>query len=219
MILPDAVRSMPFLGKATHCAGVQTRHGIDTLALGTNSYGEVAFSMGIPAAPEGYRTVNAFVFAKDARSLIEFTRRVFGAQELEEALTVENDGLILHSEVVIGDSIVMIVDTRPGWPESPSFLRVYVNDVEQTLALAEQEGARAVTRPTELFGDMLSRFIDPWGNMWWVYQHLGEVSWGDSEVDATAWSGAASDPGLEYIHSTLMEAMSQLGQEQRERSR
>jgi len=171
--------------------------------------------MGIPAAPEGYSTVNAFVFAKDARGLAEFTRRVFGALEVEAALTLEADGCVLHSEVVIGDSVVMIVDTRPGWPASPSFLRVYVDDAEQTLALAESEGARIVTRPTELFGDMLSRFIDPWGNMWWVYQHLGEVSWDESEVDATAWSGTESDPGLEYIHSTLIEAMSLLGEEQR----
>jgi len=175
--------------------------------------------MGIPAAPEGYSTINAFVFAKDARGLIEFTRRVFGAQESEEALTLEADGLILHSEVVIGDSIVMIVDTRPDWPDSPSFLRVYVDDAEQALARAEQEGARVVTRPTEMFGDLLSRFVDPWGNMWWVYQHLGEVTWDDSDVDATAWSGAESDPSLEYIHSTLTEAMSRLGQEQRERTR
>lgn len=175
--------------------------------------------MEIPAAPEGYSTINAFVFAQDARGLIEFTRRVFGAQESEAALALEADGLILHSEITIGDSIVMIVDTRPDWPDSPSFLRVYVDDAEQTLARAEQEGARVVTRPTELFGDMLSRFVDPWGNMWWVYQHLGEVSWGDSSVDHTAWSGSESYPGLEYIHSTLIEAMSKLGQEQRERTR
>jgi len=172
----------------------------------------------IPRAPEGFGTVNTFVIAKDARGFIEFASRVFGAKETEEARAVEADDLLVHSEIVIGDSIVMVADTRPGWPESPSFLRVYVSDVERTLTSAEREGARIVTRPTEFFGDLLSRFIDPWGNLWWVYQNVGDATSEDAEVDWTDWSGADPDPALDYIYSTLLDAMAQLGEEQRRRS-
>jgi PhnB protein len=160
--------------------------------------------------PAGYRTINSFIITKEATKLIEFLEKVFGAAEVKEAHTLDTDGLLLHSEVRIGDSVVMVADTKEGWPFTPSLLQIYVEDVAKTLEHAENLGARIVTQPTNMYGDIFSRMVDPWGNGWWVYQHLGEFTWDENpnaDNDAT-WNTESSE--LTYIRDTLLEMMSHL---------
>lgn len=178
----------------------------------------------VPAHPAGSNTVNAFIMTNDAAALIGFVADVFGAVDVPEARTLDTDGLILHSELLIGDSMITIADRKPGWPFTPAFNRVYVDDVEATLARAEHLGARVITKPTDFFGDMFSRIQDPQGNLWWVYRHNpGGADWdqtGDATGEAPTWSetdAAAGDdwesftsPELEYIHTTLIETMAAL---------
>jgi PhnB protein len=173
----------------------------------------------IPAAPEGSNTVNPFIMADSAAALIEFIVEVFGATDVTEARTLDTDGLILHSELRLGDSTLTVADRKPDWPFTPAFTRVYVDDVEATLARAEQHGGTVVTKPTDFFGDTLSRFADPSGNLWWVYRHVPAPAWnGEAEADAADWSESGGDddwssftsPELEYIHNTLMDAMGSL---------
>jgi PhnB protein len=124
---------------------------------------------------------------------------------------MDTDGLLLHAEFKIGDSTVMVADTKEGWPFTPSLLQIYVEDVEKTLQRADGLGAKIVTKPTDFYGDIFSRFVDPWDNLWWVYQHKGEINWEentDTEEDAT-WATESSE--LTYIHETLLETMKSLG--------
>ncbi len=169
----------------------------------------------VPARPAGSNTVNPFIMTDDASALIAFATEVFGAVNVPEARTVDSDGLILHSELLVGDSMITISDRKPDWPFTPAFTRVYVDDVPATLARAEQLGARIVTRPTEFFGDVFSRFQDPQGNLWWVYRHnppTDTQDWGqlDAAGDADNSWGSFTNPELEYIHSTLVDAMAAL---------
>jgi PhnB protein len=172
----------------------------------------------IPAASAGYATVNPFVITHDADGLIDVVKQVFRATERPEARTLDDDGLLLHAELAIGNATVMFAERKPGWPFTPSLLQVYVDDVDATLKVARQLGATMVTEPTDFFGDTFSRFRDPWGNLWWVYRHRGQ-SWAGDEESAD-WTGVAaatgaeewdqSSPGLTYIHDTLLAAMGQL---------
>jgi uncharacterized glyoxalase superfamily protein PhnB len=168
-----------------------------------------------PAVPAGSNTVNPFIVADAAGDLIEFLVAVFDAEDVPEARTLDTDGLILHAELRIGDSTVTVADRKPAWPFTPSLIRVYVDDVEAVLARAEKLGGRIVTRPTDFFGDTLARFQDPASNLWWVYRHdpgaaqdwSGDAEgWSETEESAD-WSAFAT-PELEYIHSSLDEAMS-----------
>lgn len=164
--------------------------------------------------PKGYNTVNPFLFAKDALRLIEFLTEVFEAEEDMAGHTIDTDGLLLHSEILIGSSRVMIAERKPRWPSALSFLQVYVDNVETVLARAERLGASIVTRPTEFFGDLFSRFLDPWGNLWWVYQHNPGPSEAVEPQDDFTDSGDQSwEPTKEmvYIHETLLEVMEELG--------
>jgi PhnB protein len=176
----------------------------------------------IPAAPEGYATVNPFIITRDANGLIDFLKQVFRASERPEARTLDHDGLLLHAELAVGNATIMFGERKPGWPVTPSLLQVYVDDVETTLSVARQHGATVVTEPTDFFGATFSRFRDPWGNLWWVYRHGGQTSAGD-EASAD-WTGdaaatgaeewARTSPELTYIHDTLMTAMQQLRDEE-----
>ena len=166
---------------------------------------------GLAPVPEGYNTINPFVITREALKTIEFLKAVFDAKEDMAAHTVDTDGLLLHSELIIGNSRVLIAETKPDWPFTPSLLQVYVDDVEATLKRAEELGAKIVTKPTDFYGDVFSRFVDPWDNLWWVYRHNPQsgVSW---EEDTNSTSGSwEPTKEMQYIHDTLLEAMKNLG--------
>ena len=167
----------------------------------------------LPAAPAGYATVNPFIITDDANGLIEFLEQVFGATERSEARTTDGDGLLLHAELVFGGTTVMVANRKPDWPFTPSLLQVYVDDLDTALETARRLHATVVTEPTEFYGDLFSRFRDPWNNLWWVYQHRpstgGEAAdWTTDEAAGDAWDQASSE--LRYIHDTLLTAMPSL---------
>lgn len=171
--------------------------------------------MSIPAAPEGYATVNPFIITRGAEELTAFVVEVFGGTERLESRTVDDDGLLLQGEVVVGTTTIMLAERKPGWPFTPSLLQVYVDDLEATLERAVARGSRIITRPTDFFGTQFSRFQDPCANIWWAWQH-GEMVW-DEDAHADSWNGdapaenwAAISPELAYIHDTLLEAMPNL---------
>jgi uncharacterized glyoxalase superfamily protein PhnB len=173
-----------------------------------------------PPVPAGSNTVNPFIIADGAADLIDFLTEVFDAEDVPEARTLDTDGLILHAELRVGDSLLTVADRKPDWPFTPALTRIYVDDVDAVLARAEQRGGRILTRPTDFFGDTLARFQDPAANMWWVYRHDPNATQDWSDDAAGEWQAdsaeAAEDwssfttPELEYIHSSLHEAMSGL---------
>jgi PhnB protein len=90
---------------------------------------------------------------------------------------VGEEGAIGHAEVRIGDSVVMTFDSREGWPETPAFLRIYVDDCDATCQQALKSGATLVTPPTNMpWGDRVARVRDPLGDLWWVMTRMEEVS-------------------------------------------
>ncbi|MFW3168465.1 VOC family protein [Geodermatophilus sp. CPCC 206100] len=156
--------------------------------------------------------MNPFFITSDADGLIAFLRDVFGGEEHLDARTVDVDGLLLHAELEIGGTTLMFGERKPGWPALPQLTQVYVSDVESVLGQAMARGARIVTKPTDFFGTVFSRMVDPWGNMWWVYEHgeAPELDWDAADDTAPAeWT----DPNLAYIHRTLLEAMPSFGTE------
>jgi PhnB protein len=91
------------------------------------------------------------------------------AFEAEELGRMTNpDGSIGHAEFRIGDAIVMAFDAGPSWPETPAFLRLYVEEGDDVFRRALDAGATGVTAMTDLFfGDRVGRVRDPLGNIWW----------------------------------------------------
>jgi uncharacterized glyoxalase superfamily protein PhnB len=171
--------------------------------------------MSIPAAPEGYATVNPFIITLNAEEEMRFVVEVFDGVERPEARTVDEDGLLFQGEVAVGTTTIMFAERKPDWPFTPSLLQVYVHDIEATLERALSRGAELITRPTDFFGTRFARIKDPGSNMWWIWQH-GEMDW-DEEANADAWDGdapaeswGAMSPDLAYIRNTIVEALPKL---------
>ena len=125
--------------------------------------------------PGGKSTVTPYVAAKGAGRFLDFVEEVFATGK---AMRVPNeDGTIGHAEVRIGDSVVMAFDAAPDWPETPSFLSVYVEDADEVVARALAAGATLVTAvvTSGIVGDRGGRIKDPVGNIWWVQTHLEDV--------------------------------------------
>jgi PhnB protein len=156
--------------------------------------------------PDGYGTVTPWVISPDTARLIDFTRDAFGAEEL--ARIAGADGGIGHAEVRIGDSVVMMMfDSRPGWPATPAFLRLYVPDADVAYARALAAGATSVTEVTGLFfGDRVGRVRDPLGNIWWIQAHVEDVD--PAELARRPTEPAAAD-ALRYVETSFDTVMRQ----------
>src|SRR5918998_4577236 len=151
----------------------------------------------VPPIPEGYHTVTPWIISRDSARLIEFLDAAFGAEEI--ARVVGEDGSIGHAEVRIGDSVVMMFDAKPHWPDTPAFLRLYVADGDAVFQQALRAGATAVTEMTPRFwGDRVGRVRDPFGNLWWIQTRVEDVSLEEMERRATEkeWVEA-----MEYVQS------------------
>lgn len=128
-----------------------------------------------PGVPEGYSTVTPWIISRDSAALIDFLEEAFDANEL--ARLHNEDGSVGHAEVRIGDSVVMMFDANPEWPDTPAFLRLYVEDGDAVYQRAHEAGATPVTEMTHLFwGDQVGRVRDPFGNVWWIQARVEEVS-------------------------------------------
>jgi PhnB protein len=121
-------------------------------------------------APDGYSTVTPWIIARDSRGLIQFLVEAFDAEQI--GVVELPNGTVGHAEVRIGDSVMMMFDSLPEWPDTPAFLRLYVEDAEASHARALSAGATSVSRVTEVsWGDRIGRLRDPHGNVWWIQQH------------------------------------------------
>ena len=120
-------------------------------------------------------TVTPYVAAKGAARFLDFVEEVFTTNK---AFRVPNeDGTIGHSEIRIGESVIMAFDSRAEWPQTPSFLSVYVDDADKVVARALKAGATVVTEvmTSRIVGDRGGRIKDPVGNIWWVQTHVEDV--------------------------------------------
>jgi PhnB protein len=126
-------------------------------------------------SPSGYTTVAPWIVTRDTGRLLDFITAVFGGTEL--ARVALEDGSIGHAEIRVGDTVLLAFDRRPGWPDAPALLRVFVEDADATMSRAVAAGARVVTRPrTHAFGQRTGRVRDPLGNIWWISAVVEEVA-------------------------------------------
>ncbi|GAA4894926.1 putative glyoxalase superfamily protein PhnB [Stackebrandtia albiflava] len=160
----------------------------------------------IPAATR-HNTVNGFIIAKDAAGLIEFLTEVFDGREDLEAHTPDwyaDDGTLIHAEVRIGNSLLMVADRKPDWPFTPAMTQVYVSDAAQTLRRAVGRGATVVTEVSPFYGGLdIARFLDPWGNLWWLFAPAADDAGEESSPESSD-----SEPGP--VYTTLLDAMRRL---------
>ena len=132
--------------------------------------------------PEGCHTLTPHLAIRDAAKAIEFYRQAFGAQ----VIGVYNmpDGRVMHAEIKIGDSIVMLADEFPNAPvQAPpsvggttTVMHLYVEDVDSWFRRAAGAGATVVMPVMDCFwGDRYGQLKDPFGHLWAIATHKEDV--------------------------------------------
>lgn len=136
----------------------------------------------VKAVPEGFHTVTPYLIMPDAKKAIDFYRRALGAKVTLSMASTE--GKIMHAELLIGDSHVMLADEFPSLglesPQalggSPVMMHLYVHDVDAWFNRALKAGM-TVERPLvdQFYGDRTGGLIDPFGYRWYLAQHKEDV--------------------------------------------
>jgi PhnB protein len=155
--------------------------------------------------PERYARVNAWVISRDTDAEVRFLTEVFGAVETPDSRMLDAEGDIGHVEVEMGDTVIMLFDSKPESSPTPAHLRIYVDDVGATVDRALSAGARVVTEPTMLpFGESVARVRDPQGHLWWLHERVEDVS--PDEMMRRFAEPAAQD-AMAYVQRTLREEL------------
>ena len=135
------------------------------------------------AIPEGYHTVTPYMTVRDAARAIEFYKQAFGA--VEKGAMKGPDGKIVHAELRIGDSIIMLADEFPQFgslsPQSTGGsgmgLHIYIDDVDAAFDRAVKAGATVEMPVADMFwGDRYGQLKDPFGHRWSLATHTRDMS-------------------------------------------
>lgn len=139
--------------------------------------------MAVKPIPEGYHTLTPYLTVRDAARAIEFYKQAFGAED--RGAMKDPSGKIMHAELKIGDSIVMLADEFPEFgsvsPQSGGStsmgLHIYVTDVDSAFARAVKAGAQ-VEMPVmdQFWGDRYGKLKDPFGHKWSIATHTKDLS-------------------------------------------
>jgi len=132
--------------------------------------------MALKPIPEGHHTVTPYLVVRGAAKEIEFLKNAFGAQMVFEPMK-RPDGLIMHAELKIGDSMVMLGDAHDKAQPNQCTLYVYVPNVDAVYQRAVQAGGVSTMEPADMFyGDRTSCLKDPAGNTWYIGTHKEDVA-------------------------------------------
>ena len=122
--------------------------------------------------PEGYTSVSPYLCVDGASGTIDFLKRTFDAVELGRYPGPE--GKIIHAEVRIDDTVVMLADGGPGFPSIACHVHVYVADVDATYRRALEAGATSVQEPVKKEDpDKRGGVKDAGGTTWWIGTKIG----------------------------------------------
>jgi len=139
--------------------------------------------MPVKPIPEGYHTLTPFLTVRNAERAIEFYKQAFGAKE--RGVAKGPDGKVMHAEIMIGDSIIMLADEFPEFgslsPQavggSPMGLHIYIENVDAAFDRAVKAGAQ-VEMPVmdQFWGDRYGKLKDPFGHKWSIATHIKDMS-------------------------------------------
>jgi PhnB protein len=124
--------------------------------------------------PKGYPNLIPYLIVKGVPALIEFMQKVLDAEVVERIAMP--DGEVMHAEVRIGDSIVMLGEAGPRSGSANASLHLYVRDVDATYKAALKAGAASLSEPTnQFYGDRSAGVKDASGNTWYLSTHVEDV--------------------------------------------
>jgi PhnB protein len=149
--------------------------------------------MKVNPIPEGCHSITPYLTVPDAARLIDFLKQAFDGLEL--ARISRPDGTILHAQVRVGDSLLMIGEPQGQWKPRPSMLYLYVADIDAVYKRAVGAGAKSVIEPVNMFyGDRTACVKDVTENDWWIATRVENPTLEQIQERATAFFKQQSKP-------------------------
>ena len=147
------------------------------------------------SVPDGYHTITPVLTLDHAAEAIEWYKKALGANERSRA--VGPDGKIMHAEIQIGDSRIMVNDAMMGskGPKatggSPASLWVYVDDCDALFNRAVAAGAQVLPgmgkMQDQFWGDRSGSIVDPHGYNWTIATHKEDVTPEEMQQRQAEW--------------------------------
>lgn len=115
--------------------------------------------------PGHYNRLMPYLIIPGAYQFIDFMKNVFGATE--QVIVPRSEGVIMHGELRIGESVIMFADTTDTINSKPAGIFIYMSNVDRIYATALAAGADSLMKPTRQEYGYTCGFHDPFGNDWW----------------------------------------------------
>ena len=132
--------------------------------------------------PQGYQAVIPALAINGAGEAIDWYIENFGATE--KMRMKDGAGIVVHGEIGLGGSVIMVSEENPQYNKSPKTLEgnsvnlcIYVPDVDAVMKKSLQNGATLLMEAEDQFyGDRSGRIVDPFGYIWIISTHVKDVS-------------------------------------------
>ena len=125
--------------------------------------------------PDGFRTITPYLSIHGVPKVMEFLKNAFDAKEVF-AHRLAN-GNIMHAQMQIGDSIIMMGEAYGDYQPMPAMLYMYVKDVDAVYKKAIAAGGKSIMEPVDQFyGDRNGAVADSAGNQWWIATHKEDMT-------------------------------------------
>jgi PhnB protein len=150
--------------------------------------GKAARTARVEPVPAAYGSISPHLVVSPAMEAIEFYVKAFGAKR--GMLMDGPGGMVMHGELKIGDSIVMLADEMPPMGPGPQrhkspksagattcTIMLYVKNVDAVYARAVAAGATGLMPPADMFwGDRYGQVVDPYGHVWAIATHIKDMT-------------------------------------------
>jgi PhnB protein len=122
--------------------------------------------------PEGYNRVIPYLILENGAAFLDFAETVLGAEKAE--IYYKEDGkTLMHGELRLDDSYIMVGEATDKWKVANAGMFVYVANTDETYQKALDNGATSVMPISNQPYGRTCGVTDPWGNTWWITQQLG----------------------------------------------
>lgn len=116
---------------------------------------------------ETYRTLTPYLVVRDADAEMRFLAEAFGATE--SSCQRNADGTVMHAEMQVGNSLVMLGQAGADWKALEAALYLWVPDVDAVYARALAAGATSQSAPEDKpYGHRNAGVVDRNGVTWWI---------------------------------------------------
>jgi PhnB protein len=114
-----------------------------------------------------YRTITPYLVVPDADAELTFLKAAFGGTEV--TCQRNDDNTVMHAEITIGDSLIMLGQAGDQWNALTAALYLWVDNVDATYAKALQAGATSQSAPEDKpYGHRNAGVVDRNGITWWI---------------------------------------------------